>query len=134
MPARGKRLVKAPKIAIADTGLATYLAGVDEDGLAGDNVLVGGLLENFVAMELTKQLGWSRARATLHHYRTHAGQEVDLVLEDRRGRVVGIEVKAAAGASDADCKGLRSLAHDLGPKFHRGVVLYTGQETVPFGP
>ncbi len=131
---RGKRLVKAPKIALCDTGLAAHLAGVDEDGLDADGVLGGALLESFVTMELSKQIGWSRTHAALYHYRSHAGQEVDLVLEDRRGRVVGIEVKAAAAAGDADFKGLRSLAQDLGPKFHRGVVLYTGHDSVPFGP
>jgi hypothetical protein len=54
------------------------------------------------------------------------------VLEDAAGRVVGIEVKASATVSSHDIKGLRVLADELGKKFVRGVVFYTGTEAIPF--
>jgi len=87
-----------------------------------------------VAAELKKQIGWSEARPALFHFRTHAGQEVDLVLEDARGRVVGIEVKASATVTASDLAGLRVLAETAGRKFVQGVALHLGRETVPFGP
>jgi hypothetical protein len=55
------------------------------------------------------------------------------VLENRSGRVVGIEVKAASTVGADDFRGLRRLADRLGDDFIAGVVLYTGTSTLPFG-
>lgn len=129
----GKRLVKAPKLLLNDTGLLGYLLGSDESRLSSEGNLLGGLLENFVAVELRKQIGWSRTRPQMFHFRTQAGQEVDIVLEDRAGRIVGIEVKAGASVSGGDFKGLRALAEAAGARFKRGVVLHAGHAAVPFG-
>lgn len=130
----GKRLVKSPKVLLADSGLAAYLAGLDAARLAADRTLLGGLLEGFVAMEVTKQLGWSQSAPSLYHFRTHEGDEVDLVLERPSGTLVGIEVKSAATVTSADFKGLRALEEVAGRRFHRGLVLYTGREVIPFSP
>ena len=130
----GKRLAKAPKLLLADTGLLAHLLGVDADRLGRDRTLLGHVLENFVAMELTKQLAWSETPCRLFHFRTPAGAEVDLVLEDRAGRLVGIEVKAAAAVQRRDLRGLETLASLVGERFVRGVVLFTGTTAVPFGP
>jgi predicted AAA+ superfamily ATPase len=129
----GKRLVKTPKVLLTDTGLAAHLMGIDEARVTRDRSLLGGLLESFVAMELVKQTGWSADPPALHHFRTHEGDEVDLVLERRGGALVGIEVKSAATVTAADFKGLRALAAIAGRRFRRGIVLYTGAEIVPFG-
>jgi hypothetical protein len=48
--------------------------------------------------------------------------------------LVGIEVKSAATVTSADFKGLRALAQAAGSHFHRGIVLYSGTDVVPFGP
>jgi predicted AAA+ superfamily ATPase len=91
------------------------------------------LLENFVLMELRKQATWSTVQPRLFHYRTLAGEEVDLLLEDAAGRCVGIEVKASATLGARDVKPLENLAEALGKRFLRGIVLYTGRTAVPFG-
>ena len=130
----GKRLVKAPKLVLCDTGLMSHLLGSSKKQLTADTNLLGPLMENFVVMELQKQAAWSQVQPRLFHFRTQTGQEVDLVLEDSAGHVVGIEVKVAATVSTQDFKGLRALAELTGRRFHRGVVLYTGTESVPFGP
>jgi predicted AAA+ superfamily ATPase len=130
----GKRLTRAPRLLMGDTGLLGHLAGLDGDRVREHPALAGPLLENFVAMELAKQAAWSDVRVSLHHYRTVAGQEVDLVAEAADGRVVGIEVKAAASVGASDLRGLESLREACGKRFHRGVVLYNGSESVPFGP
>ena len=125
-----KRLVKAPKLFMNDTGLAASLLSVDAPGLE-EGTPRGPLLETFVRAELVKQSAWSRTRPRLHHFRTEAGAEVDFVLEDAQGRCVGIEVKA--GSADAgDFKGLKTLEETVGKKFVRGIVLCTGREIVPF--
>lgn len=130
----GKRLVKTPKILLTDSGLAAHLMGIDASRLQRDRTLLGGLLESFVTMELVKQIGWSVARPSLYHFRSHAGDEVDLVLEQRSGVLVGIEVKSATTVTAADFKGLRVLQELVGRRFHRGVILYTGAEVISFGP
>lgn len=128
------RLAKAPKALLGDTGLLCHLLGLDSDRLKSDDLMVGAALETFVAGELAKQAAWSRTRTALYHYRTHKQQEVDIVLEDARGRLVGIEVKKTASPIADDFKGLRHLREAAGRRFLRGVLLYTGAESVAFGP
>ena len=128
-----KRLIKAPKVHLIDTGLATHLTGHSPQHLPHDTTLLGHLLESFVVMELRKQLTWSTVRAKIFHFRTLAGKEVDIVLEDARGRLVGIEVKSAASVTKKDFSGLEILAEETGKKFVRGMVLYTGDTAVAFG-
>jgi hypothetical protein len=91
------------------------------------------MLEGFVAMEVRKQIGWSKIRPSQHHFRTRRGEEVDIVLEARDGRLVGIDVKAAATVRADDFKGLRALAALAGDRFVRGVVLHTGTDVAAFG-
>ncbi len=129
----GKRLVKAPKLLLNDTGLLLHHIGGDEDRMKADPLLGGHVMENFVAMELEKQRGWSSTRPGLFHFRTATGAEVDIVMENRRGELVGIEVKASASVKGADFRGLRVLADIAGERFLRGIVLYSGSEMLPFG-
>lgn len=129
-----RRAVGTPKIAFVDAGVAANLLDADVATLLRPGGPFGPLLEGFVAMELARQLTWSQLRVELSHYRTKDGTEVDVVLEDRRGRVVGIEVKARSTVRSEDFRGLRHLAARLGTDFHGGIVLYTGTQTLPFGP
>ncbi|HMO65979.1 MAG TPA: ATP-binding protein, partial [Verrucomicrobiota bacterium] len=76
----------------------------------------------------------SPVRAALPHYRTHAQQEVDLVLEDPAGRLVGLEVKKSASPTAHDFRGLRHLAEQTGRRFLRGILLHTGTSSAAFGP
>ena len=131
---RGKRLVRAPKFHLVDTGLLLTLAGLAAGALEQERTLLGSVLETFVAGELTKQLGWSQAKPVLHHFRSHGGHEVDLVLEDERGRIVGVEVKASATVHASDLNGLRALAEMAGRSWVQGVVLHLGAGSVAFGP
>jgi predicted AAA+ superfamily ATPase len=124
--------VKAPKIYPVDTGLAAHLLDADARSLADRPERLGPLLEAFVAGEIVKQIGWSDTRPSLYHFRSHAGPEVDFVLEDRRGRCVAVEVKAAAEVGPSDLRGIEAFAAVVGQKFHRGIVLFAGREAVPF--
>ena len=129
----GKRVIQTPKVYLNDTGLLAYLLGATVDRLKAEGNLAGGVLENFVLMELRKQSTWSSTtQPELFYWRTASGQEVDVVLEDRAGRVVGVEVKAAATLSSNDVRGLQALATAAGKHWVRGVVLYAGTEVIPF--
>jgi predicted AAA+ superfamily ATPase len=127
------RAVSTPKLAFVDSGIAANLLGVDARGLIRPNTVFGPLLEGFVLMELARQLTWAEERVELFHYRTKDKVEVDAVLENRRGQVVGIEVKASSTVRPDDFRGLRHLADRLGDDFVAGVVLHTGAQTIPFG-
>lgn len=120
----GRRHVKAPKVVPTDSGLTARLMRVDAARLAVDPNAFGPLLESFVVMELRKQATWADTEVRVHHYRTPDGREVDVVLEDARGRVVGIEVKAAAGLGASDTTGLGALRARLAERFVAGVVLH----------
>jgi uncharacterized protein len=56
----------------------------------------GHLLETFAVGKVLKQASWSDAPVTAGHFRTEAGDEVDLVLERDDGQVIAIEVKAGS--------------------------------------
>jgi hypothetical protein len=127
------RAVGTPKLAYVDSGLACHLLGQDAARLGEPGGAAGPMLESFVLMELARQLTWSDTRTRLHHYRTKDGMEVDAVLESADGRVAAIEVKAAATVRTEDLSGLRHLRDRLGDRFVAGLVLYTGQQTLPYG-
>ena len=60
--------------------------------------------------------------------------EVDFILQDRQGRVVGVEVKSATQARADDFRGLRHLREVLGAQFYQGIVLHPGTQSVAFDP
>ncbi len=78
-------------------------------------------------------MGWAKTRVKPFHFRTESGQEVDLILEDAAGRIVGIEVKAAVSLDARDLRGLKALAALCEERFVRGIVFYLGDVVVPFG-
>ena len=121
----GKRMVKAPKVFAMDTGLACALAGITTWSAAGQFSRQGALLESWVAGELTKALAIGDLGARLHFWRTHAGQEVDFVLELGE-RLVGIDVKMSQTVSLRDLSGLRAFRETFGDRVVACRVLYMG--------
>ena len=128
----GKRLVKSPKLMLCDTGLMAYLLGIDGTGKIPD-IALGALVENYVALELRKQMSWHPGRLELFHFRERTGIEVDFILETPQGQIAGIEVKASAGVVEQDFKHLEFLQRTLGPRFQHGVVFYLGEKPARFG-
>ncbi len=122
-----------PKVQVLDSGLAARLMGVTPERLARlDPAAItafGHLFETFVVGELLKQASWGTGIASIGHWRTHDGQEVDLVIEHDDGAVTAFEVKAAAGVDHSDARGLRALRDILGDAFNAGFVLNTGEVT-----
>ena len=130
---RLKRLVKSPKLHLTDTGLAAALLGTDTKALAADRVLLGHFLETFVYQELRRQASWHDAPTGFFHFRDKDGVETDIVIEQASGAVAGVEIKAAATVKSTDFRGLRKLEKTVGNRFVRGIVLYDGETSVPFG-
>jgi predicted AAA+ superfamily ATPase len=129
----GKRLVKAPKVFLPDSGLLNHFMATTAEGLLAKPGLPGAMVETFVLTELLKHVAFSAQRLSLWHYRTLTHIEVDFVLENRIGQITGIEVKASATVDGKDFKGLRHLLETEPAVFQQGIVLYAGREVVPFG-
>lgn len=130
---RLKRLVKAPKLHIGDTGIGAALLGIGSPRLKVDRHLYGQLLETFVFQELRRQASGRDDDLRFFHYRDRDGYEVDVVLERDGAEVVGVEVKGSATINDGDFAGLRRLARAAGRDFAAGVVLFDGDTCLPFG-
>jgi predicted AAA+ superfamily ATPase len=115
---RTKRLIKAPKIYWGDTGVALHLADSAEPG--------GAYLENLVLHDL---LAWRDARlerGEIGYWRTVNGAEVDFVIETG-GKLLPIEVKAAARPRLPDAAHLRTFRNEYGRKARAGLLLHGGR-------
>ncbi len=130
---RLNRVVKTPKLQFIDSGLLAAVAELSHDELARDRTRFGALLETFVYAELLKHACSSSKRYRLFYYRDVAGHEVDIVIENAAGDVVGVEVKASATVRRGDLDGLRKFAAIAGDRFKLGVLLYDGDQILPFG-
>ncbi|MEV4106354.1 ATP-binding protein [Nonomuraea sp. NPDC049695] len=128
-----RRAISTPKLIITDSGLGGRLIGMSPDRARDVTAPIGPLLENFAIGEVARQLTWANEPVQLFHYRDRDQVEVDMVLEHASGEVVGIEIKAAETVRGDDFRGLRHLADRLGARFRAGFVLYTGEQTLPFG-
>ena len=115
-----------------DAGLLAAMRDVSPETVQKDKTPFGPILETFVFSELRKIASWSEQRCSFSHYRDKDKNEVDIVLENRRGEIVGIEVKSSATVSGDDFSGMRKLAEACGKKFVQGLVLYDHDQVVPF--
>lgn len=128
-----KRLIKTPKVHINDTGLSCALRDIDSDYLINNPSEFGPLLETFVINELFKQSCWLQQDLTFSHYRDKSKQEIDCIIENARGESFAVEVKASATISAKDFKALQHFRDTEKENFRMGVLLYDGEEVIPFG-
>ncbi|MBM1143173.1 ATP-binding protein [Alcanivorax sp. ZXX171] len=129
---RLSRLVKTPKLHLADTGLACALLGIGSHDLWRDKALLGQMLETFVYQELRKQADWHEEELHFYHYRDKDKLEVDIIIEQGR-QLAGIEIKAAGTVTQSDFKGLKRLQDASRERFAAGVLFYDGDTILPFG-
>ena len=122
---RTKRLIKAPKIYWADTGLALHLAQEPQAR--------GAHFENIVLHDVLAWREGRRERPEVSYWRTASGEEVDLVIEVG-DNLLPIEVKAAARPSLSDAAHLRSFRAEYGKRARAGLLLHTGRAIEWLGP
>ena len=120
----GKRLVKAPKVYVRDSGLVHALLGLESlHDLAGHPVC-GMSYEGFCIDNLLAAAGHL---ATPYTYRTHAGAEIDLLLERGGKPWMAIEIKRSTAPSLS--KGFEIACDDLG--ITQRHVVYPGTDSFP---
>ena len=130
---RLKRMVKMPKLQFIDAGLLATLLDLTAEETQKDKTRFGHVLETFVYAELLKHASTAEGDYQLLYYRDADQVEVDVVIENAAGQVVGVEIKSSATVKESDLRGLRKLAGLAGADFKMGVLLYDGDETLPLG-
>ncbi len=130
---RLKRVVKTPKLQFIDSGLLAMLMDVTVKHVEVDKGHYGHVLESFVFGELLKHTTTADDDYRLLYYRDADKFEVDVVIENSAGQLVGIEVKTSATVTERNLRGLKKLAGLAGDQFTAGVLLYDGNETMPLG-
>jgi hypothetical protein len=90
----GKRLIKSPKIYVADSGLACHLLGIDTAAELAKSPFLGVLFEGFIASEIVKSQVNAGGRRELYHFRDEQGLEVDFIVPGRGGSISLVECKA----------------------------------------
>ena len=122
----GRRLVKAPKTYLRDSGICHALLGIASlDSLLGHPV-AGGSWEGLVIENIVSALP---AHASFGYYRTVGGAEVDLVIELGGGERWAVEIERSTAPRVS--RGFHSACEDLRPA--RRLVVYPGSESFPLG-
>lgn len=127
------RLIKTSKLHFVDSALLAATSAVTSERITADRSLFGPVLETFVFAELQRLATFHDEALRFSFYRDKDQLEVDFVLGNDAGQMIGIEVKAAATVTAADFKGLRKLAELNAKTFRSGLVLYDGDTIIPFG-
>jgi hypothetical protein len=120
----GKRLVKAPKVYVRDSGLVHSLLNIETKENLLSHMVVGASWEGYCIETL---LACAPAGVTGYFYRTNGGAEIDLLLAWPRGELWAIEIKLSSAPKVE--RGFHSACDDLKPS-HKWVI-YPGQETYP---
>jgi uncharacterized protein len=106
----GKRLIKSPKVYIADCGLACHLLGIETPAELEKSPFIGPLFEGFIAAEVVKNQVNAGGRPELYYFRDQQGLEVDFVVPDKRGVIRLIEAKASRTVTPDMAASMRRLA------------------------
>jgi predicted AAA+ superfamily ATPase len=106
----GKRLIKSPKVYLADSGLACHLLGIASAAELARSPFVGALFEGFIAAEIVKAQVNAGQRRELYHFRDEQGLEVDFVVPGRGGSLRLVECKAGRTVMPAMAAPMQRLA------------------------
>ena len=110
---RGKRLIKAPKVHISDTGLGCHLAGIVSETMLMGSAMFGAFWESFVVGQVVRAIADTGLSIPVHHWRTAVGQEVDIVLEIGDS-LIAFECKAGEHPDADDARGIRAFRQSQG--------------------
>jgi uncharacterized protein len=109
IPNSSKKLVKAPKVYIRDTGILHSLLDIKDYDQLYSHIVVGSSWETYVMAQLRACLS---DQYTFYFYRTHAGAELDLIITKAEIAVATVEIKFSTAPSLS--KGYYSAIQDIG--------------------
>jgi predicted AAA+ superfamily ATPase len=116
----GKRLIKSPKVYVADSGLACHLLGIDTAAELAKSPFLGVLFEGFIAAEVVKAQVNRGRRPEIYYFRDEQGLEVDFLVPGQSGALALVECKAARTVTPAMAAPMQRLAVALARKRPRG--------------
>jgi len=122
----GKRLLKAPRLYLRDSGLAHALLGIADMEALLAHPIAGASWEGFV---IENVIASAPDGIEAYYYRTNGGAEIDLLLHLPGGRMWAIEVKRSLAPRPE--RGFHAACADLDPI--RRFVVYPGAERFPLG-
>lgn len=121
-----KRVVKMPKLYFYDTGLASYLLGIQNTEQLKFHPLAGSLFENFVIGEIQKKIYNRGINQKLYFWRDNTGHEIDIIIERPEG-LFPVEIKSGMTINSEYFKGLHFWQKISGKM--PGVIVYSGDIT-----
>jgi predicted AAA+ superfamily ATPase len=143
----GKRLVKSPRLYVADAGLACHLLGIESEAELRRSPFLGAVFEGFLAAEIVKVQVHAGRRRELYYFRDQQGLEVDFVVPGPEGRVLLVEAKAGrtvrpemaaplrrlAGAFESRSQAVQAVVvHEPGPGGPTSTALAPGVQALPW--
>lgn len=124
----GKRLIKSPKVYVADSGLACHLLGIETAADLSRSPFQGVLFEGFVAAEIAKKQLNAGRRRELYWFRDQQGLEVDFLVPGRGGSIALVECKAARTVTPGMAVPMQRLAAALGRERKKRVNMFLVHE------
>lgn len=106
----GKRLIKSPKVYVADSGLACHLLGIESTAELARSPFRGAIFEGFVAAEIVKAQVNRGRRPELYYFRDEQGLEVDFLVPRENAAVSLVECKASHTVTPAMASPMLRLA------------------------
>ena len=129
-----KRLTRTSKRYVVDSGLLAGIMRVGIEDAVASSSLIGAMVDTLVVAQLRSEAVVAQSRYRLSHLREQNGRrEVDVIAEICGGRIVGIEIKAAASVDRSDAHHLMWLRDTMGEQFIAGAVLHTGRDAFELG-
>ena len=122
-----KRLVKTPKLYFYDTGLASWLLGIQDSARIAAHPLRPALFETWVISELMKGRFNRGLPSNLYFWRDNIGNEIDLLAEQGQA-LVPIEITSELTITEGHFDGLRKWLSLAGEDAGRGRLIYSGDD------
>ena len=127
---RNSQVVKTPKIYFCDTGLVSYLLGIETPEQMIRDPLLGNIFENFVVIEALKTRLNLGLEPNLYFFRNSNGLEIDLILQEQN-KLKLFEIKSGKSLNDEFCRNMKNFSakynEDILSTSTKGTVIYSGE-------
>ena len=127
---RNSQVVKTPKVYFCDTGLVSYLLGIETPEQMIRDPLLGNIFENFVVIEALKTRLNLGLEPNLYFFRNSNGLEIDLILQEQN-KLNLFEIKSGKSLNDEFCRNMKNFSakynEDIISTSTKGTVIYSGE-------